>query len=179
MKKFVTLLGLSLMMAIAGCSSQTTAPEGEVSYPNIADGTYEDVGSDYAGDIKVSVEFKDGEITAINVVESSETLADGVDQMPQNILDNGLEADAISGATGSSEGIRSAVKNAIALASGEVETVEIIEGKDVVVVGGGNAGLNAAYWACQGGASVVLFEKQGKLGGTFGGGTWIAAGSNM
>ena len=53
---------------------------------------------------------------------------------------------AISGATGSSEGIRSAVKNAIALASGEVETVEIIEGKDVVVVGGG---------------------------------TWIAAGSNM
>ncbi len=37
MKKFVTLLGLSLMMAIAGCSSQTTAPEGEVSYPNIAD----------------------------------------------------------------------------------------------------------------------------------------------
>lgn len=81
MKKFVTLLRLSLMMAIAGCSSQTTAPEGEVSYPNIADGTYEDVGSDYAGDIKVSVEFKDGEITAINVVESSETLADGVDQM--------------------------------------------------------------------------------------------------
>ena len=80
------------------------------------------------------------------MVESSETLADGVDQMPQNILDNGLEADAISGATGSSEGIRSAVKNAIALASGEVETVEIIEGKDVVVVGGG---------------------------------TWIAAGSNM
>ena len=38
------------------------------------------------------------------------------------------------------------MKNAIALASGEVETVEIIEGKDVVVVGGG---------------------------------TWIAAGSNM
>ena len=29
------------------------------------------------------------------------------------------------------------MKNAIALASGEVETVEIIEGKDVVVVGGG------------------------------------------
>ena len=93
MKKFVTLLRLSLMMAIAGCSSQTTAPEGEVSYPNIADGTYEGVGSGYAGDIKVSVEFKDGEITAINVVESSETLADGVDQRPQNILDNGLEAE--------------------------------------------------------------------------------------
>lgn len=44
-----------------------------------------------------------------------------------------------------------------------MEKVEVAEGKDVVIVGGGNAGLNAAYWACKGGSSVVLFEKQGKF----------------
>ena len=181
MKKLLTVLLFSLMMIVTGCSSQstTTTTTSTSTYPDVADGTYEGVGSGYAGDIKVSVEFKDGEMVTINVLENAETLTEGIEQMPQNILDNGLEADAISGATSSSEGIRTAVKNAIATATGEVETVEITEGKDVVVVGGGNAGLSAAYWACDGGASVVLFEKQDKLGGTFGGGTWIATGSNM
>ncbi|MDY5251581.1 MAG: FAD-dependent oxidoreductase [Erysipelotrichaceae bacterium] len=181
MKKILVLLMMSLMLVVSGCSSnnQTSTSESNATYSDIEDGTYEGVGAGFAGDIKVSVEIKAGEITAINVLESGETVPDGVEKMPQNIVDNGIEADAISGATGSSEGIRNAVKDAIAKARGEVAEIEVAEGKDVVVVGGGNAGLSAAYWACNGGSSVVLFEKQGKLGGTFGGGTWIAEGSNM
>ncbi|MCI5774758.1 MAG: FAD-dependent oxidoreductase [Erysipelotrichaceae bacterium] len=181
MKKILVLLMMSLMLVVSGCSSnnQTSTSESNATYSDIEDGTYEGVGAGFAGDIKVSVEIKAGEITAINVLESGETVPDGVEKMPQNIVDNGIEADAISGATGSSEGIRNAVKDAIAKARGEFAEIEVAEGKDVVVVGGGNAGLSAAYWACNGGSSVVLFEKQGKLGGTFGGGTWIAEGSNM
>ena len=179
MKKFIALLSLSLLLAVSGCAGGTKPETQSATYPNIEDGTYEGTGSGYAGDIQVSVEVKGGEIAAVTVLEHSESLPDGVGKMPQNIVDNGVDADAISGATSSSEGIRSAVKNALALAAGEVEKVEVAEGKDVVIVGGGNAGLNAAYWACKGGSSVVLFEKQGKLGGTFGGGTWIATGSKM
>ncbi len=39
-------------------------------------------------------------------------------------------------------------------------TVEDIEGIDVLVVGGGPAGLAAAYWAAKGGVSVLLIEKK-------------------
>jgi fumarate reductase flavoprotein subunit len=37
---------------------------------------------------------------------------------------------------------------------------------DVVVVGGGGAGLSAAVSAAEGGASVILFESEGELGGS-------------
>lgn len=137
MKKFIALLSLSLLLAVSGCAGGTKPETQSATYPNIEDGTYEGTGSGYAGDIQVSVEVKGGEIAAVTVLEHSESLPDGIGKMPQNIVDNGLDVDAISGATGSSEGIRSAVKNALALAAGEVEKVEVAEGKDVVIVGGG------------------------------------------
>lgn len=42
---------------------------------------------------------------------------------------------------------------------------EIAEAVDVVVVGGGSAGCSAAIAASRGGASVLLIEKSGRLGG--------------
>lgn len=38
---------------------------------------------------------------------------------------------------------------------------------DIVIVGGGTAGLPAAVTAAEGGARVILFEKRGSTGGTF------------
>lgn len=110
--KFVAPAG-GFRMRRAGTKPETQS----ATYPNIEDGTYEGTGSGYAGDIQVSVEVKGGEIAAVTVLEHSESLPDGVGKMPQNIVDNGVDADAISGATSSSEGIRSAVKNALALGS--------------------------------------------------------------
>ena len=183
MKKTIKLVAMAMLMVLTACSgkpSDTSAPSTENStYPQAKDGVYVGKGAGYGGDLNVEVEFAGGEITRITMLEHAESLPGGVDEMPNNILESGIDADVIAGATASSEGIRAAVKDAIDQASGVSTTVEVFQGKDVVVVGGGNAGLNTAYWACKGGASVVLFEKQGKLGGTFGGGTWIATGSNM
>ncbi len=178
MKKILNLilvLGL-LFVSLTGCT--TEEPTTGETY-DVADGTYRGVGAGFAGDIVVDVTITGKAITDIVIVEHVETIPSGVDEMPGRILENGMEADVVAGTTVSSEGIKAAVTNAIDVAMGNVEAVVVEEGKQIIVVGGGNSGMTAAFYALEAGQSVVLFEKQGKLGGTFGGGTWITTGSDI
>ena len=82
----------------------------------------------------------------------------------------------MSGATNSSNAILTAVADCVAQAGGDVEAlkavavekapVEDVEATyDVVVLGGGGAGLTASITAAQNGAKVILVEKAGSLGG--------------
>ena len=50
---------------------------------------------------------------------------------------------------------------------------------DVIVVGGGMAGMTSAITAAEDGAKVLLVEKTGTLGGTMGGGTLSGTGTKM
>ena len=84
------------------------------------DGTYTGVGKGYDGDIKLSVTVQNGGIAAIETVYQKETKAfwKRAETMLDSIVAaNSAEVDAVSGATHSSEGIRAAVKSALASAS--------------------------------------------------------------
>ncbi len=180
MKKLFKVLAVLLLATgmLSGCTptEETTQPQGTYA---IEDGTYQGVGAGFEGDIVVDVTFTGGEISDVVVVEHSESRSEGVEQLPALIVENGIEAEAISGATVSSDAIKAAILNAVDVATGNVETVVVEDGKQIIVVGGGNSGMTAAYYALEAGKTVVLFEKQGKLGGTFGGGTWITTGSDI
>lgn len=84
---------------------------------DVSDGTYYGTGTGFAGKIKVAVTVKDKQITAIEIVEN-EADDDAFFSHAKGVIDKiisgqTLEVDAVSGATYSSNGIISAVKNAL------------------------------------------------------------------
>ncbi len=146
-----------------------------------APGEYTAKGAGHNGDIEVSVVFEADRIAEIKVLNHAETpgIADAsLSGTPQAILDaQSTQVDVVSGATFTSKGIIEAVNAVIVLAGGDpaalapksyepVERQAVEKTADVVVVGGGLAGLSAAIKAQQGGASVILLEKAAVLGGS-------------
>lgn len=84
---------------------------------DVSDGTYYGTETGFAGKIKVAVTVKDKQITAIEIVEN-EADDDAFFSRAKGVIDKiisgqTLEVDVVSGATYSSNGIISAVKNAL------------------------------------------------------------------
>ena len=89
---------------------------------DLADGFYKGSGTGFAGTVSVSVEIKDKSIVAINILSTQDdeaffNRAKGV--IDKIIAGQILDVDVVSGATYSSNGIISAVKNAL---TGEQDT---------------------------------------------------------
>ena len=89
---------------------------------DLEDGVYKGTGTGYAGDITASVLIKDKQIVSIDILSSSDdaaffTRAKAV--LDKIIEGQTLDVDTVSGATFSSRGIISAVKNAL---TGEKDT---------------------------------------------------------
>lgn len=83
---------------------------------DLTDGVYKGTGTGYAGDITVAVQIKDKQIVAIDILSSSDDAA--FFKRAQAVIDKIIEGqildvDTVSGATYSSRGIISAVKNAL------------------------------------------------------------------
>ena len=167
MKKFAALL-LAVMM-MASCASAMTA------------GTYEGKAQGMMGEVVVSVVVNENAIESVTVTAQNETptiAAPALEQIPAAIVANqSLVVDAVSGATVTSKAILAATEAALVAAGADVEafkTVEVVDDPaevievtaDVVVVGAGGAGVAAAVEAYDNGASVVLLEKTGAIGGT-------------
>ncbi len=130
--------------------------------------------------MKVAVTFNDNAISEIKVIENYETpqIFATVEErlIPRLIESQSLNVDAISGATVSSNAVKTAVEEAINAAGGDSsqwftaieksdETVKV-EGYDVIVVGLGGAGMAAYTSAAQSGTTVFGFDTAGKVGGT-------------
>ena len=169
MKKLTAALLVFLMMVMTGAMA--------LAY---TEGTYTATAQGNNGPVIVSVTFSADAITDVTVVEHSETagLSDRpIAEIPAAIVENqSLAVDTVSGATNSSNAILTAVADCVAQAGGDVEAlkavavekapVEDVEATyDVVVLGGGGAGLTASITAAQNGAKVILVEKAGSLGG--------------
>lgn len=110
MKKFMLVVSsLAIMsMAVVGCGSKA---------PAYVDGTYEGTGQGAMSEITVSVEVKDGKISAVDVLDHDETEGisdEALVEIPKSIVEkNSTEVDAITDATGTSNGIKAAVENAL------------------------------------------------------------------
>ncbi|HCX65902.1 MAG TPA: flavocytochrome C [Eubacteriaceae bacterium] len=131
--------------------------------------------------IKVEVETSESEILDIKVVEHNETpiLYDAAEELTiERVLESqSLAVDSVSGVTVSSNAILKATEKALSEAGeNEIalnlvkekegqEAEEIEKSADVVVVGGGGAGLVAANAVAEEGASVLVLEKAPFLGG--------------
>lgn len=131
--------------------------------------------------MKVSVTFTAGEIAKVEITEHAETggISDpAIADIPPAIVEyQSLGVDTVSGATNTSNAILEAVADCVKQAGGDAEALKAVpagEKKvdalqdttvDVLVVGGGGAGLSAALSASQNGASVILVEKLSALGG--------------
>ena len=179
MKKFITLL-LAILLIVPVQSIFATTPQ---------DGIYQGKGSGIGGDVVVSVTVVNGQIDAIEIESHNETpgLSDpAFKEIPERIIaKQSLEVDNITGATITADAIKEAVGNALSMVAGisleEEEVTLPFEQADVLVVGGGMAGLNAAYEAARLGANVILFEQNPRVGGSalYAGGTLSGAGTKV
>lgn len=178
--KRVAYILLCFVLAISafGCGSKSTGNKSA----KFKAGTYKASAAAHNGDIKVEVTVDDNSIKSIKILEHKESpgISDpAIERIPKAIVDGQtLAVDAISGATVTSKAIIVAVTEGLKLAGGDIDALSVkkeegSKGKgevkeyntDVVVIGGGGAGLAAAVSANQNGAKVILLEKMPRLGG--------------
>ena len=171
MKKTICLI-LSVLMLLSLPLSAGAA--------SFTPGRYDATAAGRNGDVTLHVEFSDDAIVSITT-EHEETPGVGVEAIDGLIaatLDTQLiPADMVTGATVSSTAYVAALADAISQAGGDpaalqgesgpavAEDIDYVTEADLIVVGGGAAGMTAAVTAHDLGLSVVLLEKSGTLGG--------------
>ena len=176
----------------------TPAPEGEGSEGGAyTPGTYTASAAGMNGDVTVEVTFTESAIESIVVTENAETAGIGttaIDQLPGEIVAaQSLAIDGVAGATFTSDAIFDAVADCVEQAGGsvdalmtppaegEVERTQEELSADLVIVGGGAAGMTACMRAEELGLNVILLEKMSFMGGaiSISGGNQVVMGSQL
>ena len=189
-KRFLAmLLTLCLMAGTAVMPALASEPE---------DGVFEGVGQGYGGEVIVQVSVENGIIKDIVAIGDQETPGIGtpvLELIPQMVVEHAsLDIDGISGATYTSDAVLEAAKAALERAGINPKDMIVSETNaetphttlafdvpDVIIVGAGFAGVNAAIAASDAGAKVYLIEQNASIGGSirYAGGTTSAAGAKM
>lgn len=193
MKKIIalTMTVFMLLSAVIGCAPKAPATEPTPEQPQATEapaagiytpGTYTATAQGLNGPLTLSVTFDAQSITEIKIGEHSETagISDApIERIPAAIIEGQtLAVDTVAGATFTSKAILAAVEDCVKQAGGDVEALKAAGGKaevektavtldaEVLVAGGGIAGLTAAIAAADQGAKVTLIEKMPAVGGT-------------
>lgn len=192
-KRLVSLI-LASSLLFTGCAAGNN---GNNNTNNNVAGTFVGTGKGNNGSMKVEVTFADGKITEVTVKEHGETTGicePAIERIPEQVVKNQtVLVDTVSGATNTSNGIVEAVKDCISQAGLDLNSFEVEVEKeaasgetievntDVLVIGGGGAGVQAALRAQNEGAKVVLIEKNPALGGAtvMNGSNIVATGSEL
>lgn len=165
---------LSLML----CAALTVSAFGV----EFKEGTYVGEAKGYRGEVKVEVKTSKNKIEEVKVVKNTDTpiiSEAAAKKVPEQIIKyQSLRVDGVSGATGTSRALTSAVRNALKNSGADLKELNkkpVIESKklvketqkkDVVVIGAGGAGLIAAIEAKNNGAqNVIVLEKMAFAGG--------------
>ena len=135
-------------------------------------------GEGYLSDIQVSVQVEKNTLKNIKVTKHEDTPAiaePSFEKLSKKMIETqSVDIDSIAGATYSSEGFIIAVKEAVKKSGASLKAIKTKESKktvanmvrtDIVVIGGGGAGITAAIEAREKGANVILIEKMSILGG--------------
>ncbi|MFA6507480.1 MAG: FAD-dependent oxidoreductase [Treponemataceae bacterium] len=178
MKKFcIVMLTLIIALGFGACTTNQKDAKGASS---LVSGAFEGSGYGMQGPIKVKITVVESRITAVDILSTKETknvTKVAFERIPAKIVEHqSLGVDAVVGATLASAGIKNAVADAAKKAGLDVAALKAKKVKptpkenqewsaDVLVMGGGGAGLTAAISAAQTGAKVILIEKGSVLGG--------------
>ncbi|MGE5630420.1 MAG: flavocytochrome c [Caulobacteraceae bacterium] len=166
----------------AASKSETTTTTAPSTPAKAKAGAFVGEGKGIHGVIQVAVTLEGKKITEVQVLQQNETPGVGdvaTKLIPEEIIKyQSIAVDTVAGATISSNGVIAAVKQALEKAGVNIADYQkkpvknntpatgTIEKKaDVVIIGGGGAGLAAAVSANQNGASVLVLEKMPKVGG--------------
>ena len=144
------------------------------------DGVYEATTPGHNAPITVAVTVAGDKIEKVEVTNENETIGVGkvaIERMTQRIVDEqSLAVDVVTGASITSRAILRGAEEALKDSGLDIEALKAAPEKapaedaeytcDVVVVGGGGAGLASAISAQQNGANVIVLEKLDILGGS-------------
>jgi flavocytochrome c len=190
----VMALAMILALAACGTTQAApTATPAAVGKTAMTPGTYTATKTGMNGDLTVEVTVSADTIDSVTVTSCLDTTgigtplmdADGnvltyggeapTELVPQEIVDaQSVNVDGVTGATITSAVIKSAVSDCLTQAGAvinewqtepEAAPAPADDSADVVVVGAGGAGMAAAIAAAQNGASVIVVEKNGEVGG--------------
>lgn len=171
----VFVMILTVALVFLGCGNLGRARQ------NMQAGIYTATVRGYGGLFDVTVEVSRNAIVSITIDEHFETRGVGcaaIQRIPEQIVRyQSLAVDMVAGETVTSAVIIDAVAQCIAQAGGDVRAFfanavpprrprgDVEMRADVIVIGGGGAGVVAAVEVIQNGGSVILVEKMPMLGG--------------
>lgn len=194
-KRGIILLLAAALLILGSCSNGDSGKAPAAAEKRVVTemkaGTYTQTVKGMHGDLIVEVKLSKDRIEDVQIKKNDETpgIYDAViNTLPAEIIkQQSVSVDAVSGATVTSEGVLAAVVAAIAEAGGNPDEFKLAgsgetaaadkdysstppskwdETHDIIVVGGGFAGLAAAHSAKVNGAEdVVLLEKMPFVGG--------------
>jgi len=189
------LLVLIIAVTFFSCGSDNNkeAASADRIISPMESGTYTETVKGVHEGLVVDVKLSEKKIESVTIVKHSETqgVSDvALEKMPLRIVEQqSVAVDIVSGASYTSKGIIAAVTAAITEAGGNVDEFSIVEEStqsadvdrplmgtseipskwdmsyDIVIVGGGFAGLAAAHSAADNGAKTLLIEKMPFVGG--------------
>lgn len=177
-------------------SAADTTADAEKESALLRLGSYTGTANGKNGDVVVEVSVTETGISDVKVVEHQESAGfsdPAIERIPSAIVEyQSLAVDTITGATITSQAILAAVEDALTQAGADIEALKNVaiektagekveKTADVIVVGGGGAGLSAAVAVAESGKTVILIEKTASLGGNTlaSGGVWNAVNEEL